>query len=113
MDDKISKVIDKCLPKKKKAEIPDEVIEKLNKIAKHVKEAFMALVLDRGIMLDVLLPNQNRTMVRNQRQYAENRARYVVHKLKKAFRENRWNGDWEEGGIGIIIAPEGYTLEEE
>lgn len=73
----------------------------------------MALELDRGIMLDVLVHRHSRGMIHNQRQYAENRARYAVHKLKKAFLENRWNGEWEEGGKGIIIAPEGYTLEEE
>ena len=114
MDDKISKVIDKLLQENKKSRIPDEVSEQLNKIEEHVKKAYMALELDKGIMLDILLPNnQSRTIVLNQRQYAENRARYVVHKLKQAFRENRWHGEWEEGGIGIIIAPEGYTLEEE
>tara|TARA_R100001163_G_C4949314_1_gene117775 strand:- start:363 stop:650 length:288 start_codon:yes stop_codon:yes gene_type:complete len=93
--------------------IPEEITEQLKKIQRHVVEAFMALELDRGIMLNILVHTHSRDMVHNQRQYAENRARYVVFKLKQAFRENRWNGEWEEGGKGIIIAPEGYTLEEE
>tara|TARA_R100000353_G_scaffold155100_1_gene113925 strand:+ start:1321 stop:1611 length:291 start_codon:yes stop_codon:yes gene_type:complete len=93
--------------------IPEEIYEQLEKIKKHVEEAFMALELDRGIMLNVLVHGRSRHMINNQREYAENRARYVVHNLKKAFWENRWNGEWEEGGKGIIIAPEGYTLEEE
>jgi hypothetical protein len=93
--------------------IPNEIIEQLNKIQKHVVEAFMALELDKGIMLNILTHPHSRGMIHNQRQYAENRGRYVVSRLKQAFRENRWHGEWEEGGKGIIIAPEGYTLEEE
>ena len=90
--------------------IPDEITEQINKIAKHVKEAFMALELDKGIMLNILVHPRSRDMVHNQRQYAENRARYVAARLKQAFTENRWHGEWEEGGFGIIIAPEGHTL---